>query len=221
MEGMARRGFLRSALWVLLAFAGAPLFSWPQTQYVQPPAKEYIPLLEDPHRIGRLQPDKIISALALKPGDVVADIGSGSGLFTRLLAKRVLPRGWVFAVDIDPELLEHVARTSREEGIANFTTILGREDSPGLPPQSVDLVFICDTLHHIQSRQAYLSNVKAVLKPGGRLAILDFEKNWPAGHETLRFSLQDLQQWIAAAGYRKLGEYNFIPDNFFHIYMAR
>ena len=65
------------------------------------------------------------------------------------------------------------------------------------------------------------SRVKAVLKPGGRLAILDFEKNWPAGHETLRFSLQDLQQWIAAAGYRKLGEYNFIPDNFFHIYMAR
>ena len=133
MEGMARRGFLRSALWLLLAFAGAPLFSWPQTQYVQPPAKEYIPILEDPHRLGRLQPDKIIAALALKPGDVVADIGSGSGLFTRLLAKQVLPRGWVFAVDIDPQLLEHVARTSREQGIANFTTILEEVTPLGSP----------------------------------------------------------------------------------------
>jgi ubiquinone/menaquinone biosynthesis C-methylase UbiE len=201
--------------------AAAPLLGWPQAQYVQPPAKEYIPLLEDPHRVGRLQPDRIIAALALKPGDVVADIGSGSGLFTRPLARQILPGGWVYAVDIDPELLEHVAKASREQGIANFSTILGRRDSPGLPPRSVDLVFICDTLHHIQSRQAYLANLKPLLKPGGRLAILDFEKNWPAGHESLRFSLQDLERWTAAAGYRKVEEHGFVPDNFFHVYMTR
>ncbi len=220
MNEMPRRDFLRGAFWAVLVLVACPQLS-PTTQYTQPPAKEYIKILEDPHRIDRLRPEKIIAALGLKSGSVVADIGSGSGLFTRPLAKTVLPRGWVFAVDIDPQLLEHVARTSREQGIANFTTILGRQNSPGLPPQSVDLVFVCDTLHHIANRQAYLSNVKAVLKPGARLAILDFVKNWPAGHESMRFTLQDLEQWIAAAGFVKTGEYSFVPDNFFHIYRAK
>ncbi len=218
MGELARRVFSRGACWVFLMLLGVPQLSRPQTQYVQPPAKEYLSILEDPHRISHLQPDKIISALALKPADVVADIGSGSGLFTRLLARKA---AWVFAVDIDPDLLRYVAKTSQEKGIENFSTILGREDSPGLPRQSVDLAFICDTLHHIKSRQAYLSNISAMLKPGGRVAILDFEKNWPAGHESLRFSMQDLQKWVAAAGLRKVGEYDFVPDDFFHIYTLR
>src|SRR5437867_3029293 len=124
----------------------------------QPPAKEYIKILEDPHRIERLKPQEIVQSLGLKPGDVVADIGSGSGLFTRPLARTVQPGGKVYAVDIDKELLEHVEKTAKEQNIANITTIVGENDSPRLPPATVDLAFICDTLHHIENRQTYLTN---------------------------------------------------------------
>ena len=183
-----------------------------------PEAKEYIRILEDPHRISRLNPSEIIKTIGLKPGDVVADIGSGSGLFTRQMARAVVPGGKVYAVDIDSDLLAHVAKTAAEQGLSNIVTVLAPEDSPALPPGSLDLAFICDTLHHIEKRQLYLTRLKKCLKPEGRVAIIDFSTGWPAGHESLRYSLEELDSWTAAAGYVKLAEYNTIEGNYYRIY---
>jgi SAM-dependent methyltransferase len=187
-------------------------------QYVQPDAGEYIKILEDPHRIERLRPAEIIRALEVKPGSIVADIGSGSGLFTRQLARAVAPGGRVYAVDIDPALLEHVRKTAAADGIANIVTVRAPEDSPNLMAASVDLAFICDTLHHIEKRQLYLTNLKKCVKPGGRVAIIDFLDGWPENHESMKFSLEDLDRWTSAAGYSKIAEHDSIEGNFFRIY---
>ena len=189
-----------------------------QTPRRQPEAKEYIKILEDPHRLERLKPTEIIRTLGLKPGNVVADIGSGSGVFTRPLARTVMPGGWVYALDIDPELLQHVRTTAEAAGIANITTVYAPEDSPGLPPASLDLALMCDTLHHIEKRQLYLTNLKKCIKPGGRFAIIDFLDDWPENHQSMRFSLEDLDRWVSAAGFVKVDEYNSIQGNFFRIY---
>jgi ubiquinone/menaquinone biosynthesis C-methylase UbiE len=189
-----------------------------QQPYHQPQAQQYIKILEDPHRIERLNPAGIIRKLELKPGYIVADIGSGSGLFTRPLAQAVQPGGHVFAVDIDAELLKHVQQTARDAAIPNITTVLAPEDSPGLESASLDVALICDTLHHIAKRQEYLTSLRSCMKPGGRVAIIDFSDEWPAGHESMRFELSDLDRWTAAAGYTKTAEFDIVPGNFFRIY---
>jgi ubiquinone/menaquinone biosynthesis C-methylase UbiE len=211
-------------IFLLLPAVALSLLIFPlpaQTPPRQPPAREYIPILEDPHRIEHMKPLEIIKTLDLKPGDVVADIGSGSGLFTRPMAKTILPGGIVYAVDIDRELLDHVRKTAAEQGITNIKTVLARPDSPTLPPGRLDLALICDTLHHIERREEYLVNLRPMLKPGGRLAIIDFTDGWPANHESMRYSLQDLEKWTSSAGYVKNAEYNSIEGNFFHIYRVK
>jgi len=210
----SRRIFVLS---LILSFLAA--VSVARQTYHQPPAQEYIKILEDPHRIERLKPAEITQKLDLKPGYIVADIGSGSGLFTRPLAQAVQPGGHVYAVDIDADLLKHVRETAQAAGILNITTVLAPEESPGLQRASIDVALICDTLHHIERRQEYLIDLGSCMKPGGRVAIIDFKDDWPRGHESLRFELTDLDRWAAAAGYTKIAEFDTIPGNFFRIYM--
>ncbi len=214
---MSRRKLLLPFFICLLAAFSLPA----QQPRRQPPAKDYIKILEDPHRIERLKPQEVIKSLGLKAGDVVADIGSGSGLFTRPMARAIEPDGKVYAVDIDRELLEYVEQSAKQQGISNITTVLGENDSPKLAPKSLDLAFICDTLHHIENRQTYLANVKPCLKPGARLVIIDFSDGWPNGHEAMRFSLEDLDKWTEATGYLKVAQYKTIPGNFYHVYKLK
>ncbi len=215
--GCRKTSLLFSLLWLILL---SPWTSAQQT-YEQPPAAQYIKILNDPHRIDRLKPLEIIRSLGLKPGNVAADIGSGSGLFTRPMAKAVLPGGKVYAVDIDKDLLAYVAKTAAEERITNITTVLAPPDSSTLLPDSVDLALICDTLHHIKQREKYLENLRPAFKPGGRLAIIDFSDGWPAGHESMRYSITDLDQWTAKAGYVLSEEFHTIEGNFFRIYSLK
>jgi ubiquinone/menaquinone biosynthesis C-methylase UbiE len=216
---VGRRVFRILAACALLAALSVTAFA--QASYHQPEAKEYIKILEDPHRIDRLKPLEIIRKIDLQPGYVVADIGSGSGLFTLPMAQAVLPGGKVFAVDIDEDLLKHVAERASSRNITNITTVLAPEDSPSLPRVSLDVALICDTLHHIAKREVYLANLRQCLKPGGRLIIIDFSDGWPAGHESLRYSMSDLDGWTAAAGYDKVAEYNTIEGNYFRVYRIR
>ncbi|MBL8190198.1 MAG: class I SAM-dependent methyltransferase [Acidobacteria bacterium] len=180
-------------------------------------ADEYIKLLESERRQTELQVAKVIETLKVKPGDRVADIGSGSGLFTRPLAKQVAPKGIVYAVDIDPELIKYVEKTAAEQKLTNIKTIMGGEDDPKLP-EKVDLIVIIDTLHHIANQPTYLKGLKKYLRNNGRIAVIDFSKTWPAGHEKLIYKVDDLDGWMNAAGYRQVEKYDFLDNDFFVVY---
>jgi len=179
-------------------------------------AEEYIKLLESERRVETLQVPKVIETLKIKSNQKVADIGSGSGLFTRPLAKH-LDKGVVYAVDIDPKLLEHVAKTSAEEKLTNVKTILAAEDDPRLP-EPVDLIVIIDTMHHIGNQPIYVKGLKKYLKPNGRVAIIDFSKSWPAGHEKMAYKVEDLDGWMKDAGFKRVESHDFLDNNFFVIY---
>jgi len=181
-------------------------------------APEYIPVLENPERVSRLKPDQVILLLHLKRGDIVADIGAGSGVFTRRLAEAVGPEGKVYAVDIDPDLLKYNRERIAEAHLKNVEFILGEYDNPKLAEGTVDLVFICDVLHHIEHRQAYLSRLHSCLKETGRLAIIDYNSNWPPGHEPMKYSVGDLLDWAGKTGFRKSMEFNLISDAFFFVF---
>src|SRR5205823_6080089 len=118
-------------------------------------AEEWVTTLEGPQRVATQKIDGVLSRLSLKPGMVVADIGAGSGLFTRPLAKAVAPGGRVYAVDIQQDLLVHIDKRDKEENIRNVVTVLGGFDDPKLPARDADLAFINDVLHHIQNRATY------------------------------------------------------------------
>ncbi len=178
---------------------------------------EYIKLLESERRLEGLQVTRVIESLNVKPGQRIADIGAGSGVFTRPLAKKAGDKGMVYAIDIDQELLKHVEKTAQEQKLANVKTILATEADPKLP-EPVDLMVIIDTLHHIGNQAAYLKGLKKYLKPDGRIAILDFSKDWPAGHEKMIYTVETLDGWMSAAGFKRVEKHDFLDNNFFVVY---
>ena len=181
-------------------------------------ARLYIAVLEWDERVTSLQVEKVLETLALQPGDSVADIGSGSGLFTRPLARLVGPEGSVYAVDIDATLLAHVERTAGVAGLTNIVPILAVEDDPKLPGP-VDLLLLCNTLHHIEEQESYLATLRSYLRPGGRIAIIDFRAGQsPHVVQSLRLDRDELEGWLEKAGYRAAEAPEFLEENFFLIH---
>jgi cyclopropane fatty-acyl-phospholipid synthase-like methyltransferase len=178
-------------------------------------ADEWVATLEGPQRIATQKVDAVLSKLALKPGMVVADIGAGSGLFSRPLAKAVAPEGKVYAVDIQQDLLDHIDQRNKEERIGNIQTVLGEYDDPKLPARNVDLAFINDVLHHIQHRAVYLNALGTYMKPSGRIAIIEMDKNDPKtphrNQPELLVAREEIMQWMSDAGFKLVQEH---PDLF-------
>ena len=173
--------------------------------------------METERRVESLQVNKVIATLKLKPGQVVGDLGAGSGLFARPIAQKLGKKGLVYAIDIDPGLLKHIEKTAKEQNITNIKTVLAAEDDAKLPAK-VDLIIIFDTLHHIANQSTYVKGLKKYLKPKGRVAIIDFSSEWPAGHESMKYSLNDLEGWMKAAGFKRTEKHDFLSNNFFVIY---
>ena len=186
-------------------------------------AEEWINSLETPARIQSLKIYDTIGKLALKPGQIVADIGAGTGVFTLRFASSVKPGGKIYAVEIDEKLLEHIAEAATEQGLVNVEGILGEYDDPSLPVE-IDLAFINDVLHHIEHRDVYLKNLAGYLKPTGRVAIIEF-KPGQGGHTSdpaLQVSQEQVTAWMAAAGLKPVEEFNdLFPDKWFVIYAKR
>lgn len=147
----------------------------------------------------------ILAACGVKPGMRVADVGSGTGLYTFLFSEAVGPTGWVYAVDIAPRFVKHVLDRCAAEGVANVTGVLGAERSITLPPASVDVVFTCDTYHHFEYPGTVLASIRRALAPGGRLIVVDFERiegessEWVLGH--VRAGKPTVRAEIEAAGF--------------------
>jgi ubiquinone/menaquinone biosynthesis C-methylase UbiE len=177
-------------------------------------AQFYIDHMERQERLESIQVERVVQALVLAPGSMVADIGAGSGLFTRAMAKEVAP-GVVYAVDINPNLLAHIEKSAQEAGVANIETILASEDDPHLP-EALDVVFICDTLHYIHEPEQYLSELHAHVRPGGRVAIIDFFRNWPPMSN--QFSPEQLESWMESAGFARVAKHDFIEDQYLLVF---
>jgi SAM-dependent methyltransferase len=120
--------------------------------------------------------DAIVAALELRPGESVADVGAGTGLFLEPLARGVGTTGRVFAIDIAPAFVRRLAERAEAEGFTQVEALLGRDDGLDLPAASLDLVFVCDTYHHFEYPRAMLAGIRRALRPGGRLVIVDLER---------------------------------------------
>lgn len=166
---------------------------------------------------------EILRACAIETGQTVADIGAGTGLFTRLFSERVGERGRVIAVDIAPKFLEHIQRTSREAGRRNVDTVLCKPDSTELPAESVDVAFICDTYHHFEFPQKTMATLLRALKPGGRVVLIDFRRvegqstEWVLNH--VRAGQDVFESEVAQSGFRKLREeQDLLKENYFVVF---
>jgi ubiquinone/menaquinone biosynthesis C-methylase UbiE len=180
----------------------------------------YLAMLEDPARDGYQKPDEVLRALALRPGEAVADIGSGSGYFALRLAAAVGPTGRVYAVDVDPGMVRHLNERVRDAGVDNVRSVLAAPDDPLLGDASVDRFFICDTWHHIEDQAKYLALMKKMLRPGGEVVMIDFKKEkTPMGPPLeMRIARDTLVQQMQAAGFRLATEHAFLPYQYFLVF---
>jgi ubiquinone/menaquinone biosynthesis C-methylase UbiE len=192
---------------VLVAALLAGCLSWIKARF-------YIDHMESEGRLERLQVDRVVETLRLATGSVVADIGAGSGLFTRAMATEVAP-GVVYAVDINENLLEHIERTANEAGLTNVKTVLSSERDSRLP-EPIDLAFICDVLHLMDDPELYLKGLHAHVRPGGRVAIISFIRNWPP--MVKQFTAEELENWMKRAGFALVERHDFIVDQYLVIY---
>ncbi len=185
-------------------------------------ARDYEQQFESEGREAYAKRDNILQALEIRPGDEVADIGTGTGLFVPLFAKAVGKEGRVFAVDIADEFVEHVRTKARRLGLTNVEAVLCTDRSVNLPPESIDLAFLCDVYHHFEFPKDSLASIRAALRPGGRLVIIDYERvpgkspAWRLNH--IRAGKTAFSAEIEAAGFRKIKELDFLKDNYFLIF---
>jgi ubiquinone/menaquinone biosynthesis C-methylase UbiE len=187
--------------------------------FKNPDLKKYIGTFEGESREIFTQRGEIVAACKLKPGMAVADIGAGTGLFTRLFAPEVGDKGKIYAVDIAPTFLEHIRKTCKEGGITNVETVLCTDKSAELPPASVDLVFICDVYHHFEFPFRTLDTLHKALKPGGQLVVIDFHriegKSTPFVMGHVRAGQEVFTKEIVASGFRQVGEEKLLKENYF------
>ncbi len=203
------------AAWQLLAAQTA-------NQQHHPPltTSEYIKALEDPARDAWQQPDQVIESLGLHLGDEVADLGAGSGYFTIRLAREVGESGKVYAVDIDQKMLDYIDQRAQKEKLDNIQTILADPDDPKLGSHSVDLIFVCDVLHHIHNRDKYYPKLYRALRLGGRLMDIDFQKRkLPVGPPVeMKIDKKDCIKEIEAAGFHFAQEFDFLKYQYFLVF---
>jgi ubiquinone/menaquinone biosynthesis C-methylase UbiE len=179
--------------------------------------EELVKRFDDPARDEWQMPARVIDALRLQPGEVVADIGAGTGYFTVRLA-RAAARPKVYAVDVEPAMIAHLRHRAMLEELTNVTAVQASADRSNLP-ERVDVALVVDTYHHIPNRVAYFTALRQSMKPGARLAIVDFRKGAPEGPpEAFRFTPQQIRDELTAAGFSLSAEHDFLPRQVFLIF---
>jgi SAM-dependent methyltransferase len=166
-------------------------------------------VFDSPGRDKRLQINRVMDILGITPGKTVADIGAGSGWFTVRAARRVGKSGVVYAVDINPESIRYVDDRAQKEKLHNVKTILGKADDPLLPAGAIDAVLLLKTYHEIAEPVALLRNLRAALRPGARVGIIDRNGNG----EDHGVGRDVVLHEAAQAGYRLLEQYDFVKGD--------
>lgn len=188
----------------------------PQQQHQHHPprsAEQYARSLENPKRDAWQKPHEVVMALDLKPEETIADIGAGTGYFARHFARHAAK---VYAVDIDEKLLG----MAKAKAPGNLEIVLAEPDDPKLPEQSVDTIFFCNVLHHIENRGPYYQKLAKALKPGGRIVNIDFyKKPLPVGPGVgMKLSEEQVIGEFEAAGFRLVKKFDFLPYQYFLVF---
>jgi SAM-dependent methyltransferase len=183
-------------------------------------AEKWSKVFDDPERDAWQKPAEVIAALKLAPEALVADIGSGTGYFAVRLA-RAVPQGKVFGVDVEPDMVRFLNQRAAKEKLSNLSSHLAADGDPKLPAP-VDLVLLVDTYHHIPQRARYFQQLRAALKPGGRVAIIDFRLDSPTGPPPRqRIAPKIVADEMALAGYRESERHEFLPNQYFFVFSPR
>ena len=217
---MSRR---RSRTPLLILIIG---IAWPLAaagQLAPRSAADWIEVLEAPGRVASLKVEEVIAKLDLRPGEVVADLGAGSGIFSLPLAKAVGGTGKVYAVDIDRALIEHIDAKAKRLQIANVRPVLGQFADPALPAADVDVAFMHDVLHHVADRVAYLKNAVRYLRPRGRFAIVepDAHTGPHSNDPKLQITKEQLAKWMADVGFVQSNEFKLFADKWYVVYVRK
>jgi ubiquinone/menaquinone biosynthesis C-methylase UbiE len=218
---MSTRSWLSAAILICLGAAAAaqhqPQGKPDHMNHRFDDPEKYAKSFDDPARDKWQMPDRVIDALKLRPDSSVADIGAGTGYFSVRLAKAV-PRGMVYAVDIEPSMLEHVKKRAATAGLGNITTVLANADGANLS-KPVDVILVVDTYHHIPNRIAYFRGLAKSLTSDGRVAIVDFRKDSPDGPPVeFRFEADQIIKEMQQAGYRLDVKHDFLPRQHFLVF---
>lgn len=189
-------------------------------------ANGYIAMLERDERDEFQKPAQVMEALALKPGERVADVGAGSGYFTIPVARAVGSTGVVWAIDTSQEMLDYLERRTEAEQLENVKLVKVGRDDPQLEPGGVDTILMVDTIHYIQDRTAYARKLRAGLASGGRLVIIDYrpkpwaQRPWGPPPEQ-QIPRETLDAELTAAGLVPIKVYDFLPEQYFVVYHAK
>ncbi len=180
-------------------------------------AREWIKRLESPERLAGLKADDILKALGLEDGDIVADIGAGTGVLSRPMARAVAPTGKVLAVEVDQELLDYIDERSAQEELGNLVTVLGAFQDPKLPTNDVDVAFFHNTLHHIKDRAGYLKLLASHLAADGRIVVIDMIDGHKDDPE-MQIDVESVMGWMKAAGFQRSQQVDLFEDKFFVVF---
>jgi len=187
--------------------------------FADPDWQQWVNTFERPGRELYDQRLAIVAASQVSPGMAIADIGAGTGLFTRLFAAAVEPGGRVYAIDISSTFIDNILRTCREQGLSNVTGIVNMPADVGLPANTIDLAFIAATYHHFEFPQQILASIDRALRSAGRVIIIDFRRdprissNWVMGH--VRGDKMQVIEEMQAAGFRLVDEKPLLRTNYF------
>lgn len=204
-------------LWLplLVAVLAAPVHA----QLGQRPAEQWSITLESGQRLEGLEITRVVEEIGLEPGQIVADIGAGTGVFTVPIAMSVGPTGTVYAVEVDEGFLPMIDEKAEQEGLENVISVLGEFTDPALPTRDIDVAFFHDVLHHIEARPEYLDIMAGYMAPGSRMIVVDYDKNVPgvphSGQPEMLISPAEVADWMDQAGFRVTRVIEMFDDKFF------
>jgi SAM-dependent methyltransferase len=199
----------------LAAAAGAQTPPTPEHRFRD--AERWARVFDDPQRDAWQKPQQVIEALAPGPEAIVADVGAGTGYFSVRFA-RAVPRGRVYAVDAEPDMVRYLAERARREGLKNVVAVQATPGDPSLP-EAADLIVLVDVYHHIGDRERYFRRLQQSLKPGGRLAVIDFKLDSPVGPpRAARIAPGRVKAELQRAGYALVEEHDLLPHQYFLVF---
>ena len=178
--------------------------------------------LERPERVDEEQPERVLDAMGLRAGDVVADVGCGSGYYARRIARRVQPGGTVYCEDIQPEMLDIMRQRAADEGVAGIEAVLGTPTDPKLPAGAVDWIIIADVYHEMSDPEPMLAAIRRALSPRGRVALIEYRVEDGTGDQLKADHTMSVRQVLLewqAAGFELVALHDFLPSQ--HLFFFR